>query len=81
VSGLDFSTTESGYRSLTALTLPTPQYAGKSRALVQAGNPDQSRLVRLLRADGAERMPPDRPLAEGDIRLVEQWILEGAKDD
>jgi hypothetical protein len=24
-------------------------------------------------------MPPDRPLPEADIRLIERWILEGAK--
>jgi len=26
-------------------------------------------------------MPPDRPLNEADIRLIEQWILDGAKKD
>ena len=66
---------------LTRLTLPTAQYAGKSRALIEAGNPDESHLVRMLRADDVARMPPDRPLAEGDIRLIERWILEGAKND
>src|SRR5438132_12749420 len=51
VSGLDFSTKHRGYLSLTALTLPTGQYAGKSRQLVVPGNPDQSQVVRKLRAD------------------------------
>jgi hypothetical protein len=32
----------------------------------------------MLRARGATRMPPDRPLPEADIELVEQWILNGA---
>jgi hypothetical protein len=35
----------------------------------------------MLRADGAERMPPDRPMAESDIQLIERWILNGAKND
>ena len=25
-------------------------------------------------------MPPDRPLSESDIRLVETWILNGARE-
>jgi hypothetical protein len=49
-----------------------------TRAMVTPFNPGQSRLVNLLRANGAARMPPDRPLPEADIRLVERWILDGA---
>jgi hypothetical protein len=51
------------------------------RPLVTPFVPSESRLVNVLRARGAERMPPDRPLDEADIRLVEQWILDGAKRD
>jgi hypothetical protein len=35
----------------------------------------------MLRARGANRMPPDRPFAEADIALVEEWILRGARND
>jgi hypothetical protein len=31
-----------------------------------------------LRARDLPRMPPDRPLAEADIELIERWILNGA---
>ena len=48
------------------------------RPLVTPYDPDGSRLVNMLRARGAPRMPPDRPLPEADIRLVERWILAGA---
>jgi len=48
------------------------------RGLVVPYVPSQSRLVNLLRAQDAPRMPPDRPLPEGDIQLVERWILGGA---
>lgn len=48
------------------------------RPLVVAFDPSQSRLVNVLRAEDAPRMPPDRPLAEGDVELVERWILNGA---
>lgn len=51
------------------------------RPLVTPFNPGQSRLVNVLRARGATRMPPDRPMNEADIRLIEQWILDGAKGD
>jgi hypothetical protein len=49
------------------------------RPLVTPYDPNESRLVNMLRARGASRMPPDRPLDESDIELVEQWILDGAK--
>src|SRR3569623_119413 len=48
------------------------------RPLVVPFVPSQSGVVNVLRAEGASRMPPDRPLAEGDIELVERWILNGA---
>jgi hypothetical protein len=42
-------------------------------------SPDESRVVNMLRARDAPRMPPDRPLSESDIRLVEAWIANGAR--
>jgi hypothetical protein len=48
------------------------------RPLVTPFDPAQSRVVNMLRAQHAPRMPPDRPLPEADIRLVERWILNGA---
>jgi len=87
VAGLDFSSAQSGYDSLLTLHLPTrgsremPGAKDTARPMVLSGNPDQSRLVHMLRASGARRMPPDRPLAGADIRLIERWILLGARDD
>jgi hypothetical protein len=49
------------------------------RPLVTPYDPAQSRLINLLRARDAPRMPPDRPLDEADIELIENWILAGAK--
>jgi hypothetical protein len=98
VSGLDFSTPDNGYASLTRLkviVLPYPDGGGttglppcpldptkacESRPLVTPYDPAGSRLVNMLRARDAPRMPPDRPLPEADIRLVERWILNGATD-
>ena len=100
VSGLDFSTPENGYASLTQLwvwvvvppdggTAPAPgtpcairngtkvcEY--QERPLVTPYDPAGSRVVNMLRARNAPRMPPDRPLPERDIELVERWILDGA---
>jgi hypothetical protein len=49
-----------------------------NRPLVTPYDPSQSLLIHMLRAQGAARMPPDRPLPEADIELVERWILNGA---
>jgi hypothetical protein len=82
VAGLDLSTVNDGYTSLLNLKLPVRASQGeKARTLVVPYNPDESRLVQMLRARGARRMPPDRPLPEADIRLVERWILAGAVND
>ena len=97
VSGLDFSTPDRGFISLTGLwiwivdPLGTPASGCRMRdgtvvcqrehrSLVVPFDPAQSRLVHMLRADGAPRMPPDRVLAEADIRLIEEWILAGATE-
>ena len=82
-AGLDLSDPERGYRSLTGLSVVIPDpmkpEVSKFRPLVVPYNPDQSRVVHMLRATNAARMPPDRPLSEADIALIERWILNGAK--
>jgi hypothetical protein len=86
VAGLDLSTAEAGWNDLLKQRLPrvtgSPmQRADVPRQLVIPGNPSQSRVVNMMRAFGAARMPPDRPLAEADIALIEEWILRGAQND
>ena len=49
------------------------------RPMVTPYNPAQSRLVQLLRGHAAPRMPPDRPLFEADVALIERWIELGAE--
>jgi hypothetical protein len=94
VAGLDFSDAERGYISLTRLRYQiVDRYAtgetcspahetvvcrGGYRPLVMPYNPQQSRLVHILRQKTPPRMPPDRPLIEEDIKLIEAWILIGA---
>jgi hypothetical protein len=85
MAGLDLSSAEAGYQSLfnqklapNGVNLMRPNVV---RRLITAGSPTESRVVNMLRAYGASRMPPDRPLAEADIGLIEEWILAGAKND
>ena len=94
VAGLDFSDPERGYLSLTGLKVWIVDPNGSAgcmswggtttvcqrnfRPLVTPYNPEQSRLVNMIRARGAARMPPDRPLNEADIELIERWIRNGA---
>lgn len=93
-SGADFSDPDRGYATLTASWFVDPMgTAGDGcepwndtvvcpgKPFVVAYDPGQSRLVSMLRARGAPRMPPDRPLPEVDIQLVESWILDGARKD
>ena len=50
------------------------------RNYVEPGHPERSRLMYLLLGlEVRQPMPPDRALPGGDIDLVEQWILEGAR--
>jgi hypothetical protein len=92
VAGLDFSDPDRGYASLTARWIVDAKGTAEdgcvpwnatmvcpNRPLVLAFDPAQSRVMSTLRARGAPRMPPDRPLPEADIRLVESWILDGAR--
>ncbi len=82
VAGLDFSTTTDGYKSLLSSSLPKrASQPEKPRPFLVPFNPAESHLLYMLRADGTGRMPPDRPLPDGDIRLIERWILAGAKND
>ena len=96
VAGLDFSDPDRGYASLIGLKVWVPDpdgtiggvcktvgdtvYCERDRPLVLAFNPSQSRVVNMLRARAAPRMPPDRPMSEPDIALVESWILDGARE-
>ena len=83
MAGLDLSSADAGYGDLTRQRLPTlnrgmDMRQNVPRALVIPYNPSQSRMVNMLHAFGANRMPPDRPLAAADIALIEEWVLEGA---
>jgi hypothetical protein len=67
--GVDLSARQIGYQSL----VPT--------FFVFPGDPQDSPVVNLMNAVGSIRMPPDNPLPEADIVLIEKWIADGAQDN
>ena len=52
------------------------------RTLIYPGQPEGSPLIGFLRGgtNVPFRMPPDAPLPEADIQLVERWIAAGAPE-
>jgi hypothetical protein len=54
---------------------------GEKGPAIESGHPENSLLVKMLKADGngdLKSMPPDRPLSPAEIRDVEVWIRNGA---
>src|SRR4051812_49965280 len=45
--------------------------------LVKPGNPDGSKLIDVLRDE--QSMPPDSPMFDGDVALIERWIADDAE--
>ncbi len=78
-AGLDLSTAPAAYSYLLGRACQAP--ANPQDAFgnyVVPFQPERSRLLYLLRGDRTIIMPPDTPLPESEIAIVEQWILEGA---
>lgn len=83
VAGLDFSTPDKAYAFLTGRVCGAPPHDGDPVGnFVRPGQPESSQLVWMLRGEGtALVMPPDVPLPDVEIAIVERWILEGATCD
>ncbi len=80
--GFQLDTPEGAYIDLVGGMFSGPNQPFPPQSYVKPGRPDESRLLYLLRGDNvAYRMPPDGPLPEADIALIEKWILAGAKND
>ncbi len=67
-----------GYR----LTSYAATLASNDRARVVPGRPEASELMRRIRGQARPRMPFDGPpyLSADEIRLIENWIAQGARD-
>lgn len=64
------------------LTSYAATLATRDRVRVVPGHPDASELVRRIRGQARPMMPFDGPpyLSPEEIRLVEQWVAQGAPD-
>jgi len=54
---------------------------GQGGQEVSAGDPDGSRIMAFLKANGKPIMPPRGALADGDIQTIASWIKGGAKQN
>jgi hypothetical protein len=68
--GVDLSAREIGYETLVG----KPGDGGFQTFYVYPGYPQFSPVVNLMNAEGSTRMPPDNPLPQADIQLIENWI-------
>ncbi len=51
---------------------------GERGTPVKPGHSAESLLVQAIRRDGELQMPPDQPLAEEQVKILSQWIDDGA---
>jgi hypothetical protein len=68
---------------LDMTTFASLRKGGRDESWV-AGQPEQSKIMQLLTASDASRMPPREtgdPLAKEKIEVIRRWIKEGAKLD
>ncbi|MBI2318365.1 MAG: hypothetical protein HYY28_15620 [Betaproteobacteria bacterium] len=67
-----------GYR----LTSLAATLSSAERARVVPGRPEASELLRRIRGQALPRMPYDGPpyLGRDEIRMIEDWIAQGARD-
>ena len=81
-AGVRLSDRENAYNILTGATCNENPDNAVFGNFVVPGEPENSRLMHLLIGENVSRaMPPDRPLPDPDIDLIEQWILAGAPCD
>jgi hypothetical protein len=73
--GVDLSSEQIGYQTLVMTNSIDKTY------YVYPKYPEYSQLITLLNAVGSIRMPPDNPLPEADIVLIENWISDGAQNN
>ena len=81
-AGVDLSTRTGAYTVLTGRICGAPPRPGDPPGnFVFAGAPEHSKLLYLLRGEDVRVMPPEQPLPDAEIALVERWILDGAACD
>ncbi|MBZ0234211.1 MAG: hypothetical protein K8M05_17915 [Deltaproteobacteria bacterium] len=81
--GLDLGSPDHAYTFLTGRVCGAPPHDGDPIGnFVRPGQPESSQLLWMLRGEGTSLvMPPDTPLPDVEIAIIERWILEGAACD
>ncbi len=81
--GVDLSAREIGYQTLVGFNNGGSVTDGGPLLTyyVHPFHPEASPVVNLMNAQGSIRMPPDNPLPQADIALIEKWITDGALDN
>ena len=69
-AGVDLHDRNTGWNSLVPRGFVQPNDQTHSSAILY-----------LMNAQGSIRMPPDVPLPEADIALIDKWIMNGAAND
>ena len=77
--GLQLDSKNGAYLFLTAGSVMGENQTTLPANYVVPGDPLRSRLLYLLRGDETFRMPPDGPLPDPDIALIERWIAQTEK--
>ena len=69
-AGVDLHDRATGYRDLV-----------DRRFVIPSDQTGSSAILKLMNAEGSIRMPPDSPLPDADIALIDNWIKAGAPND
>lgn len=77
--GLDLSDDATAYRELVGRACGDTTTA--AAGYVDTTDPGASRLSDLLRRDDPRGMPPQQPLPDAEIELIEGWMRGGALCD
>ncbi len=82
LAGVNLATRDGAYTILTGRICGEDVPNGSPpRNYVESFNAAGSQLIHQLRGDNRDVMPPDTPLPDTEIELVERWIDEGAVCD
>jgi hypothetical protein len=77
VAGISFDDPDESYETLAGVACG----GGTASNYVVAGAPELSQLMYLLRGDEVPVMPPDVPLPDTEVEIIERWIQGGASCD
>lgn len=82
IAGVNLAQADGAYTVLTGRICGAPSIPeSPPRNFVEPYNPEGSQLVHQLRGADRDVMPPDTPLPDLEIELVEDWIAAGARCD